>query len=165
MQPLSIFACVSEPELGPGFMEWIILLGNTGLERVSLQNSTSFLSLIKLTPLLCSLLSWVPNTSLLCFSKAQWWGLWWSLISQREAKPMLYKVQCRLFCTLLSWSRVSYCSLLLLWDSASFLQISFTCPVRSQGLGFGESIIWTVWKPDIGKDLHEVSDEGCQHRG
>lgn len=52
-------------------------LARTGLERVSLQGSMSFLSLRKLTPLLHSLLSTVSNTNLLCFSKAQWWGLWW----------------------------------------------------------------------------------------
>lgn len=143
MQPLSIFACVPEPELGPGFLEWIVLLGNTGLERVSLQDSMSFLSLIKLTLLLCPLLSKVPNTSLPCFSKAQWWGFWRSLISLRKAKPMRYKVQCMLFCALTAWSGLSYCSLLLLWDSCpgvrqaspDILHIS-----HGGGLELGESV-------------------------
>lgn len=45
---------MSEPELGPGLTEWIVLLGNAGLQ-ISLQGSLPLLSLGKLTPLFSSL--------------------------------------------------------------------------------------------------------------
>lgn len=47
----------SEPELGPGLMEWIALLGNARLWRICIQGSLPFHWLMWLTQLLSSLLS------------------------------------------------------------------------------------------------------------
>lgn len=108
---------MSEPEVGPGFTDWIVLLGKNwaGKGQPSRFDVISFAQKADSTFTFPTVHGLQHQPSLLFKSSVV--GPLVSLASQRKAKPILCKVLCILFCAFTSRSRFSYHRRLLLWAS------------------------------------------------